>query len=133
MKRERQKIEEKTDRILSISIRAVKSLLRINFINLKYKLQEPGTELEIQEFVKKQYNVNFDLFSKIEVNGEKAHPLYKYLKYKTTNKEDSNIKWNFSKYLITRNGIPVKHYGPTVEPISIENDIIDLLNIKSKI
>ena len=70
------------------------------------------------------------MFSKIEVNGDNAHPLYKFLKYKTTGKENTNIKWNFSKYLINTKGIPIKHYGTNIEPKSIENDI---LNIKSKI
>ena len=74
------------------------------------------------------------MFSKIEVNGENAHPLYKFLKYKTSGKENSNIKWNFSKYLCNRNGIPIKHYGTNVEPLSIENDVVTLLNnTKSKI
>ena len=73
------------------------------------------------------------MFSKIEVNGENTHPLYKFLKYKITCKEDSNIKWNFSKYLINKNGIPVKHYGTTVEPKLIENEIAKLLELKSKI
>ena len=69
--------------------------------------KEPKPEAEIKEFVK-QYNVEFEMFSKINVNGEEAHPLYKYLKSKVDGTFGNFIKWNFSKFLIDRNGIPVK-------------------------
>jgi glutathione peroxidase-family protein len=64
------------------------------------------------------------------VNGDDAHPLYKYLKYKQSGSFVDAIKWNFSKFLINHHGQPVKRYGPNVEPKDIERDIIDLLKEK---
>jgi phospholipid-hydroperoxide glutathione peroxidase len=64
-------------------------------------------EAEIKEFVKK-YNVEFDMFSKINVNGNDAHPLYKFLKDKQSGTFGDFIKWNFSKFLVNKEGIPVK-------------------------
>ncbi|GAB6028875.1 hypothetical protein CHUAL_004675 [Chamberlinius hualienensis] len=83
--------------------------------------QEPGTEAEIKEFVKK-FDVQFDMFSKIKVNGDDAHPLFKYLKSKQGGLLGDFIKWNFTKFLIDKNGRPVKRYGPNVEPNSMEKD-----------
>ncbi len=96
----------------------------------KFGGQEPKPEAEIKEFVK-QYNVQFDMFSKINVNGDGAHPLYKFLKSKVDGTFGNFIKWNFSKFLINREGVPVKRYSPTTEPKSIEKDILELLNNKS--
>lgn len=89
--------------------------------------QEPNPEAEIKDFVKK-FSVEFDMFSKIKVNGEEAHPLYKFLKSKVDGTFGSFIKWNFSKFLVNREGVPVKRYSPTTEPKDIEEDIIKLLN-----
>uniref|UniRef100_T1IH16 Glutathione peroxidase n=1 Tax=Strigamia maritima TaxID=126957 RepID=T1IH16_STRMM len=77
--------------------------------------QEPWPEAEIKEFLK-QFNVSFDLFSKIKVNGDEAHPLFKYLKHKQGGTLGDFIKWNFTKFLIDKQGQPVKRYAPTVEP-----------------
>ncbi|GBN30595.1 Phospholipid hydroperoxide glutathione peroxidase [Araneus ventricosus] len=77
--------------------------------------QEPGSESEIKEFIK-QYNVEFDMFSKINVNGDKTHPLWSYLKKQQGGTLGDFIKWNFSKFLIDKNGQPVKRYAPNVEP-----------------
>lgn len=85
--------------------------------------QEPGDEEQIKEFVKK-YNVQFDLFSKINVNGDHAHPLWKYLKHKQGGTLGSFIKWNFTKFLVNKNGQPVSRYAPNVEPNSIEPDLL---------
>jgi glutathione peroxidase-family protein len=91
--------------------------------------QEPGTEKEIKEFVQK-FNVEFDMYGKINVNGENAHPLYKFLKAKQHGIFGEFIKWNFSKFLVDRNGLPVNRYAPTTAPKDIEKDIIELLNAK---
>lgn len=91
--------------------------------------QEPNPENEIKEFIK-QYSVEFEMFSKIKVNGEEAHPLYKFLKSKVDGTFGNFIKWNFSKFLINRQGIPVKRYAPTTAPKDIEDDIVKLLNEK---
>lgn len=94
--------------------------------------QEPKPEAEIKEFVS-QYGVTFDMFSKINVNGDGAHPLYKYLKSKVDGTFGNFIKWNFSKFLINRQGVPVKRYSPTTKPMEIEEDIVKLLKEDSKI
>ena len=73
------------------------------------KTKEPKPEKEIKEFIK-QYDVTFDMFAKINVNGGDAHPLYKYLKSKVDGTFGSFIKWNFSKFLINKEGVPVKRY-----------------------
>lgn len=92
--------------------------------------QEPKPENEIKEFVKEKFDVEFCMFSKINVNGDNAHPLYKFLKSKLGGTLGDFIKWNFSKFLIDRNGVPFKRYAPTVAPKDIEDDIVKLLNAK---
>lgn len=90
--------------------------------------QEPGTEAEIAEFCSVKYGVTFPLFSKVEVNGDDAHPLYQFLKKElpgTGNKSD--IEWNFAKFLIDQNGKPVSRYHPRVKPVDLEGDIEKLL------
>ena len=94
--------------------------------------QEPKSEPEIKEFVK-QYNVEFDMFSKINVNGDEAHPLFKFLKKKCGGTFGSFIKWNFTKFLVDKNGNPVKRYAPNFKPLDIEKDIINLLNSKTDV
>jgi len=88
--------------------------------------QEPGTEQDIKEFTSK-FGIDFTMFSKIKVNGDDAHPLYKYLKMKQGGTLISAIKWNFSKFLVNRRGQPVNRYSPTTEPKDIENDILKCL------
>jgi glutathione peroxidase-family protein len=84
--------------------------------------QEPGTNEEIKATVTEKYGVKFDMFSKIEVNGSGADPLWCYLKYKKGGTLGDFIKWNFSKFLINKEGIPVQRYAPTVEPFAIRKD-----------
>jgi len=90
--------------------------------------QEPGTEDEIKEFCSLNYGVKFDLFSKIDVNGSKEHPLYKYLKDNSSGILGTDIiKWNFTKFLIDRNGNVINRYSPSTTPQDIELDIKGLL------
>ncbi len=90
--------------------------------------QEPSGEAAIQEFCRLNYNVTFPMFAKIEVNGPQAHPLYKFLKGEKSGILGTEaIKWNFTKFLIDREGNVVKRYAPTSAPESIEGDIKKLL------
>ncbi|KFO28908.1 Phospholipid hydroperoxide glutathione peroxidase, mitochondrial [Fukomys damarensis] len=85
---------------------------------------EPGTNEEIKQFAA-GYNVKFDMFSKICVNGDDAHPLWKWMKVQPKGKGmlGNAIKWNFTKFLIDKNGCVVKRYGPMEEPLVIEKDL----------
>lgn len=89
--------------------------------------QEPGTDAEIAEFCRLNHGVTFPLMSKIEVNGDNAHPIYKYLKRVAKGAFGSAIKWNFTKFLISRDGETVKRYAPAVTPGKMEKDIETLL------
>lgn len=94
----------------------------------QFGAQEPGSESEIAAFCSTNYDVTFPMFAKIDVNGEKAHPLYRLLKHAAPGLLGSEaIKWNFTKFLIDRNGAVVKRYAPTDTPQAIENDIEALL------
>jgi glutathione peroxidase len=89
--------------------------------------QEKGTEAEIAEFVK-GYRVTFPIFEKVEVNGPGAHPVWRFLKSQLGGVLGSSIKWNFTKFLCDKNGIPVKRYGPPTAPSAIVGDIEALLD-----
>ncbi|XP_038218066.1 juvenile hormone epoxide hydrolase-like [Zerene cesonia] len=81
--------------------------------------QEPGNSNDIVKFINER-DVKFDVFEKIEVNGENAHPLWKYLKRTQSGTLGDFIKWNFSKFIIDKNGRPVERFGPNVDPIDLE-------------
>ncbi len=89
--------------------------------------QEPGTDAEIRNFCDTSYKITFPLFSKIEVNGDGADPIYKYLKSEKSGLLISAIKWNFSKFLIGRDGAVIERYAPTATPASIGPDIAKAL------
>jgi len=91
--------------------------------------QEPKSNAEIKKFALNK-GAYFDMFCKIEVNGVNTHPLYEYLKYK---QGGNSIKWNFSKFLCNREGVPVKRYGPTDNPLSAEEAIKEELNLKANL
>jgi glutathione peroxidase len=94
----------------------------------QFGAQEPGSEAEIGQFCLKNYGVTFPMFAKIEVNGESAHPLYKYLKdAKPGLLGTEAIKWNFTKFLIGRDGEPVARYAPQTKPEELEEPIRKLL------
>ena len=91
--------------------------------------QEPGTNKEIASFCRLTYGVEFDMFSKIDVNGENTHPLYEYLKKEAPGFLGSEaIKWNFTKFLVDRKGKVYKRYSSSTLPKDIEKDIVKLLN-----
>lgn len=81
--------------------------------------QEPGSAKEILNFTKK-YNVQFDMFEKIKVNGPDAHPLWKWLKEKQGGFLGNAIKWNFTKFIVDKNGHPVDRFSPTTPPNDLE-------------
>ena len=86
--------------------------------------QEPGSPTEIAEFCSVNYGVTFPMFEKIDVNGADTHPLYGYLKREARGVLGSEpIKWNFTKFLVNREGEVVKRYGSTTKPEQIEADI----------
>lgn len=90
--------------------------------------QEQGDESQISEFCELNYGVNFQMFSKIEVNGNDAHPLYQHLKQEAPGLLGSKaVKWNFTKFLVNKEGDVVKRYAPTDTPESLEKDIAKLL------
>ncbi|HMG84518.1 MAG TPA: glutathione peroxidase [Terracidiphilus sp.] len=93
--------------------------------------QEPGTAAEISSFCKKNYRVTFPLFAKIDVNGDKAHPLYRFLKKEKPGLlgplGGGAIKWNFTKFLVDRNGNVAARYASTTKPESLAKDIEKLL------
>jgi glutathione peroxidase len=90
--------------------------------------QEPGDEREIKRFCTDSYGVTFPMFAKIEVNGAHTHPLYQYLKQQQPGILGSQgIKWNFTKFLIDRQGVVLRRYGSVDKPEAIEPDVVALL------
>ena len=82
--------------------------------------QEPGDEKSISKGCLINYGVSFPMFAKIDVNGENAHPLYKYLREQLSGLFSNSIKWNFTKFLIDKNGKALKRFAPVTKPASIE-------------
>lgn len=93
----------------------------------QFAKQDSGSNEEIHEFCQLNYGVTFTMFEKIEVNGTNAHPLYQFLKQEAKGLFGSEIKWNFTKFLIDRDGNVIKRYAPTVKPSKIAVDIKKLL------
>ena len=89
--------------------------------------QEPGDEAQIQEFCKVRFGVTFPLFAKVDVNGSGAHPLYKWLRSQQSGLLGDKIKWNFTKFLLDREGNVAKRYASTTKPEKITGDIEKLL------
>jgi glutathione peroxidase len=105
-----------------------KGLVVLGFPCNQFGEQEPGTEAEILEFCQTKYGVTFPMFSKIEVNGDGTHPLYKFLKSNTPGEnKDKDIKWNFTKFLVDGNGNVIERYAHNTKPASMENRIDSIL------
>jgi glutathione peroxidase len=90
--------------------------------------QEPGDEKSIQEGCLLNYGVTFPMFAKIDVNGENAHEIYKFLKKELKGFFGSKIKWNFTKFLVDKNGKPVKRFSPYTKPEKIDQYLKKMLN-----
>ena len=106
---------------------AEKGLVVLGFPCDQFGHQEPGDEDEIQEFCQVNYGVSFPMFAKIDVNGDDAHPLYQWLKDEKGGIVGSKIKWNFTKFLIGRDGKPVKRYASTTKPEKLAKDVEQVL------
>lgn len=89
--------------------------------------QDPGNNKEISEFCLINYGVTFPMFQKVEVNGDKAHPLFKFLKNEAPGVIGNNIKWNFTKFLVDKDGSIINRYASAKKPESIERDIENYL------
>lgn len=126
-----------------------RGLVCIGFPCNQFAEQDPGSDSEIQEFCRVNYGVTFQIMKKIDVNGSDEHPIYTWLKeqapteeykglkakasaalFKTISKsvtKDSDIKWNFTKFLISRDGIRIERFAPTTSPEKIESSIENML------
>ncbi len=126
-----------------------KGLVIIGFPCNQFKEQDPGNDAQIEEFCQLNYGVTFQIMKKTDVNGPDAEPIFEYLKaqaptedysglkakathalLKTLSKsveKDSDILWNFTKFLVSRDGSVVKRFAPTAEPASFEQDIEEML------
>lgn len=94
----------------------------------QFKQQEKGSNEEIKEFCDLNFKISFPLFAKIEVNGDSAHPLYQHMKQQAPGLLGSqSIKWNFTKFLVNKQGKVIKRYGSMTRPEAIEADIKKLL------
>jgi glutathione peroxidase len=102
---------------------ADRGLVVLGFPCDQFGHQEPGDAEEIGAFCEKNYGVTFPMFDKIEVNGDDAHPLYNWLKQEKGGVLGSAIKWNFTKFLVGRDGQVVRRYGSATTPDKIRKDI----------
>ena len=90
----------------------------------QFGAQEPGSDAEIKQFCDLTYKIGFPMFARIDVNGANAHPLFRYLeKAKPGVLGTESIKWNFTKFMVGRDGVPLKRYAPTEKPQALEEDI----------
>ncbi len=107
---------------------ASKGLVVLGFPCDQFGHQEPGDEAEIKNFCSLNYDVSFPMFAKLDVNGSDAHPLFRYIKKEAKGLLGTEaIKWNFTKFLVDRDGKVRGRYAPTDTPQSIEKDLVALL------
>ena len=100
-----------------------KGLVILGFPCNQFGKQEPGVGEEIQEFCQVNYGVSFPIFDKVNVNGSSTHPIFKYLKSNLGGFLGSSIKWNFTKFVIDKNGKPIKRFSPITKPEDMESFI----------
>lgn len=107
-------------------------LVILGFPCNQFGAQEPGGSGEIEEFCQVNYGVSFPMFDKIDVNGPQTHPVFNYLKNATSSLFGKKIKWNFTKFLVDKNGKAVKRFSPITKPEDIEPWIKKLLAHETK-
>ncbi len=101
-----------------------KGLVILGFPCNQFANQEPGDDKSISEGCVINYGVTFQMFSKINVNGDNAHPLFVYLKSRLSGLFGKRVKWNFTKFLIDSNGNPIKRFSPTAKPEVIDRYLV---------
>jgi glutathione peroxidase len=107
-----------------------RGLVVMGFPSNQFGQQEPGDSEEIQQFCETNYGVRFPMFEKVDVNGSEAHPLFKHLKAAAPGLLGSEaIKWNFTKFLVARDGTVFKRYAPQTGPEEMRADIESLLGV----
>lgn len=93
--------------------------------------QEPGSTADIEAFAA-GYGVQFEMFAKVDVNGQSAHPVFKFLRSHLSDILGSSVKWNWTKFLCDRNGMPVKRFSPPSNPLSLRAEIEKLLDQQAR-
>ncbi|OHD28093.1 MAG: glutathione peroxidase [Spirochaetes bacterium GWB1_59_5] len=106
---------------------ADKGLVVLGFPCDQFAHQEPAGDTEIATFCRRDFGVTFPLMSKIDVNGKDAHPVFVQLRKQAPGAIGDSIKWNFTKFLVSRDGSSVKRFAPTFEPANMEQDIVKVL------
>lgn len=104
-----------------------KGLVILGFPCNQFGNQEPGTEKDIAEGCLINYGVSFPMFAKVDVNGDNAHPIFNYLKSELKGTFGNRVKWNFTKFVIDKNGKPAKRFAPITKPESMKEYIEGLL------
>ena len=104
-----------------------RGLVILGFPSNQFRNQEPGTADDISQFCEINYGVSFQMFEKIDVNGKDEHPLFSYLKKELPTFLGRSIKWNFTKFLVDKNGKPIKRFAPIITPNKMEKTIKNLI------
>ena len=104
-----------------------RGLVCIGFPCNQFANQDPGTDSEIEGFCRMNYGVTFQIMKKVDVNGKEAHPIIKYLRSQTKGLLGDRVKWNFTKFLVSRDGKIIKRFGPAIVPAKLESEIEKML------
>ena len=104
-----------------------RGLVVVGFPSNDFGNQEPGSNKEIADFCRLTYGVQFPMFAKIDVNGDDTHPLYRWLKTEKSGLLGGRIKWNFTKFLVGRDGQVIERFAPTTTPADLEKDVVAAL------
>ncbi|HEY9053744.1 MAG TPA: glutathione peroxidase [Rectinemataceae bacterium] len=104
-----------------------RGLVVVGFPCDQFAHQEPGDDEEIAQFCQRNYGVSFQIMAKVKVNGPGTHPVFAFLKAKAPGGLIKTVPWNFTKFLVSKDGTRVKRYAPTTEPTELEKDIEERL------